>query len=180
MHFPITIIPIYYTLSILYRRGLTYIILFTIITASMMMGVENVKIDFLSFLYYTASMIIVMMAYSMFMSAFVTVSRDFNELYKSFVRIQMYFVPIFWDITTILKKMDALKFGFADEFKVIFEVIMTCNPIVYILNGYRASFGAYNHNTTLSLIIFWIVVVTLFVLGFKTQSRMRKIYADII
>lgn len=180
MHFPITIIPIYYTLSILYRRGLTYIILFAVITVSILTGVENVKIDFLSFTYYTIAMIIVMIAYSMFMSAYVTVSRDFNELYKSFVRIQMYFVPIFWDISGIIRKLDSLNFAFAGQFKAIFEIIMTCNPIVYILNGYRASFGAYNHNTTLSLVIFWVVVLGLFILGFKTQSRMRKIYADII
>lgn len=176
--FPIVTIPFYSTLSILYRRGLTYVILFLVVGIYMLMG-SSVSINFVLLLYYTFSMVVFMMAFNLIFSALIAISRDFHELYKSFIRIQMYFNPIFWDITTIMTRLDNASFFGVEIIKVLFQILML-NPTVYILNGYRESFGASAGNGWISGTVFWVLVVGMFLVGFRLQDKVKGIYADII
>ncbi len=177
--FPLNIIPVYSVLAIFYRRGMTYIILFLIVTYYLLSGTANVEVHIFKLLYYTIAMLIFTVGFSLLISSFIGISRDFHELYKSIIRIQMYFNPIFWDITSIERKLANSTSTLGIVSNWIFDVLML-NPSVYILTGYRESFGASRSNDLVGTAVFWGIVLFLYVFGFKMQSRLRSLYADVI
>ncbi|MFV0499924.1 MAG: ABC transporter permease [Bacilli bacterium] len=177
--FPITIIPLYHSLAIFYRRGLTYIILVAVVAMHLIANARGVEVHPLKFIYYTISMVIFMTGFNILVSAFVAISRDFYELYKSFSRIQMYFNPIFWDMTSVQNKLANSGNAIISFMEIPFKILML-NPTVYILTGYRESFGALRTNDVLSTSVFWVIVVIMYLVGFKLQMRVRSLYADII
>ncbi len=177
--FPITIIPFYSTLTIFLKRLTTYVIVFTIMLVAMIGGAKGLEFHLLKFIYYTFSLIMFSIGFTLLMSAFVGISRDFHELFKAFVRIQLYFNPIFWDITTMNNVIKQMSFAGSEIIKYAF-LLIRINPTVYILCGYRESFGAQSHNTIFFTIIFWIITLLMFLAGFKIQNKVRYLYADVI
>lgn len=177
--FPVTIIPIYHAIAIFYRRGLTYIILAIVVAIYMFTNAKGVEVHIFKFIYYTFAMIMFMFAFNILLSALIAISRDFHELYKSFVRIQMYFNPIFWDITSVQNKLESINSPLAQYAIVPFKILML-NPSIYILTGYRESFGSVRGNTLFTTLVFWGIMLIMFGTGFKLQARVRSLYADII
>ncbi len=164
--FPISIIPTYETLSIFYRRALTYAIGFIILGIYGYLG--DIKI--FTFLYYNIVMILLMIALNHVISGFVAISKDFKELYLALVRILIYFVPIFWSVGTYASSSS----------NEIIKYAIFSNPITYILNGFRESFQISDYNTFNYHIYFWCVLTLLFLLGAVIQSKLRDYYADFI
>ncbi len=177
--FPVTIIPVYHSLAIFYRRGLTYIILAVVAFSFILFSDSTVTFRPLLFIYYTVSMLVFMTGFNLLFSSFVALSRDFHELYKSFIRIQMYFHPIFWDVSSVQNKLESSGNSVIVALAVVFKVLML-SPTVYILTGYRQSFGAIRENGLLETAVFWFFVVVVYTVGFKIQAKVRKLYADII
>lgn len=177
--FPVTIIPIYHSIAIFYRRGLTYIILAAVVLVYVITDAPGVEVHPIKFAYYTFAMFVCMVGFSILFSALVAISRDFHELYKSFIRIQMYFNPIFWDISSVQNKLAGSSSSLVNFIEVPFNILML-NPSIYILTGYRESFGSVRTNTLETTLVFWGIVVLMYLVGFKLQARVRSLYADII
>lgn len=176
--FPVTIIPFYNTLSAFYKRGLTYLILAVVVLVYFIKGdIDGFR--FIVFIYFNVSMILFMMAYNLVFSSLISVSNDFNELYKSIQRVQFYFLPIFWDFTMIGQKLVSSD-PLTNLFGKIIYYILYLNPISYILNGFRLSVGATDHITLMYSLYFWVVTIIMFVIGFSLQYRLKKIYADVL
>ncbi len=179
INFPINIIPMYSTLSILYRRIVTYLIVMVVIGIYIYKGQIN-KFDSFLLLYYTFSMILFAAAFNLVVCGIVAVSKDFFQLYKAFTRILIYLNPVFWNISFIQKNLSNLSFVGSRFVELIFEFYLKINPVAYILTGYREVFGGESYNTLSTSIVFWFEILTLFVLGFYLQSKLRKVYADIL
>ena len=124
-------------------------------------------------------MIIYMMAFNLVFSSLISVSKDFGELYKSIQRVQFYFIPVFWDFTMIASKLNSAD-PIKDFIGDVIHMLLLLNPVAYILNGFRMSFGGTNHVTTELTIIFWVMTIIMFIVGFSLQARLRKIYADVL
>ena len=176
--FPITIIPFYNTIGSFYKRGLTYLILAFVILVYFILGdIDTFKV--FHFIYFNAAMIIYMMAFNLVFSSLISVSKDFGELYKSIQRVQFYFIPVFWDFTMIASKLNSAD-PIKDFIGDVIHMLLLLNPVAYILNGFRMSFGGTNHVTTELTIIFWVMTIIMFIVGFSLQARLRKIYADVL
>lgn len=176
--FPITIIPFYYTIGAFYKRALTYLILFIVMFYYFMTGEMTVFKPIL-FIYINVSMIIFMTAFNLVISSLISVSRDFTELYKSIVRVQFYFLPIFWDFTMIQDKLYSSN-QLNNTIGEIIGIALKLNPIAYILNVFRVSVGATSHISPFYTSMFWLTTLILFIVGFSLQYRLRKIYADVL
>ncbi len=179
IRFPVIIIPIYSTLSILYRRIVTYCIVTVVIAIYLYLGKIN-SVNLLLIIYYTFSMFIFAAGFNLVISGFVSVSKDFFQLYKAFTRILIYLNPVFWNISFIKSELASLSFAGSEIVEYIFDFYLAINPTVYILSGYREAFGGTAYNSLLTSSIFWIVVLTLYVVGFNLQSKLRRIYADVL
>ncbi|MFV0425165.1 MAG: ABC transporter permease [Bacilli bacterium] len=164
--FPVSIIPTYETLSIFYRRSLTYVIGFIIL--AFFGYLKNIQP--LLFIYYNFAMIMLMIAFTHFISGFIAISKDFKELYMAIIRIIIYFIPIFWSVESI---------GGLTDLAIVKKLILA-NPITYILCGFRESFQVSNYITINYHLYFWGVVFLLLILGAVLQGRLRKFYPDFL
>ncbi|WOO86627.1 hypothetical protein RZE82_05800 [Mollicutes bacterium LVI A0039] len=176
--FPVTIIPFYSAIGAFYKRALTYIILAVIV---IYFFATNQLDTFkpLTFLYFNAAMLIYMVSFALVFSSLISVSKDFTELYRAIQRVQMYFLPVFWDFTMIGKKL-SFSTPLYDTIGHGILVLLKLNPVAYILNGFRASFGGVNHTSPAYTLCFWIIVIVMYTIGFSLQYRLRKIYADVL
>lgn len=164
--FPVSIIPTYETLSIFYRRSLTYLIGFAIL--AFFGYLKNIQP--LLFIYYNIAMIFLMIGFTHFISGFIAISKDFKELYMALIRIIIYFIPIFWSVQSISS---------LTKYPIV-EKLIFANPITYILCGFRESFQVSNYITLNYHIYFWVVVLLLFVFGAILQDKLRKYYPDFL
>ncbi len=177
--FPIVIIPFYNTLSILYRRVVTYVIV-SIVLAIYVLKNSSVLFNPIMFIYYFVAMVIFIAGFNLVFSGIVAISKDFYQLYKAIARIQLYLNPIFWNVSYIETKIEQLNFVGSNIIGYIFDIYVNINPAIYLLSGFRESFGGIKYNGIYATITFWVVVLILYVIGFNLQSKLRRIYADVL
>lgn len=159
--FPITIIPTMEVMAILFKRIFTFVLLF--IGVAYFGYIANFNI--LLFFYYLLSMVILMLTLNLIFSAFNVVSGDFEQLYRTIIRVLMFSLPILWS------------FEMADNYEVI-AFILRLNPMVYLILGFR---DAFVHNMMPDLtytLYFWTVVILAFLTGCFVQFKLRKYYSD--
>lgn len=159
--FPISVLPTIELMGIFFKRIWTFLFIFAI---AIFYGYLE-SINLLLFLYYTFSLLLLMFAIMLPITAFVAVSSDFQQLYLVVIRVFLYTMPIVWG------------------FKHIKEHILLCkivklNPMVYILNGYRSAFVYGNMPTLMYTLYFWLFVAAMFAFGCFVQFKLRKYYSD--
>ncbi len=164
--FPISIIGTYETLSIFYRRSLTY--LFGFLIFAIYGYLQNLNV--FAFIYYNFAMILLMMAFIQLISGVIAISKDIGELYNSIVRILVFFHPILW----AFNRFEGVAYG-----EILAKIVML-NPMVYIILGFRQSLGITHYVTLNYHIYFWVLLLVMFILGANMQYNLRKYYADFI
>ena len=163
MYFPVVILPTIETIAILIKRIASFSILFIIIFIY-----GDIKLfNPLLFIYYFLAMVIFVNVYSLFISPFVTLSRDFVNLYNTIVRVLFFVTPIMWSYDVIAK------------YKVIVG-ILKMNPFAYLLDGFRAAVTGATTLDTKYTLIFWGITALLFIIASRMQFKLRRYYADFI
>lgn len=125
-------------------------------------------------------MVIFTAGFNLVFSGIVTISKDFYQLYKAIARIQLYLNPFFWNVSYIETKIEQFNFVGSNIIGLIFDVYININPAIYLLSGFRESFGGIKYNGIYATITFWVVVLILYVIGFNVQAKFRRIYADVL
>lgn len=115
--------------------------------------------------YYSFATMMLGFGIGMFVSSVSVLFKDFSQVVAIFLQIGFWAIPIFWNPDTMSPwVMRILKF----------------NPVYYIVTGCRESFMDktvfWAHRTY--TIYFWIVTVTLIIIGCKAFIRLRPHFAD--
>ncbi|MGL5153024.1 MAG: ABC transporter permease [Clostridium sp.] len=161
--FPISIIPITKILEETFNHicmlAIAYIVLMT-------QGVKP-SIYNLQIIYYLLASIMFATSLALVTSVLNMFTRDVKKAIRALMRTLFYATPILWTM---------------EDFPPIAQFIMECNPIYYIVQGYRESLL---YNTPISLdspftIIFWIITITLFVIGSSLMFKFRHKFIDMM
>ena len=165
IRFPITILPGVEVLSILIKRGPTF--LFIAIVC-----IYYGHLSFfhpLLFIYYFVSMIILLFSVTLLLAGIIAVSEDFHQIYMAFMKVLFFSLPIMWD------------FSYLKGTKYTSWIIyLKLNPLIYLIQGFRDAFVLGNTQSVLYTSYFWIVVAVIFLSGCFVQNRLKKFYSDFI
>lgn len=162
LHFPVVVFPTISVLSILWKRILSFVLVFVV---CILFGYGK-SIHIGLFLYYMVAMLCLMLSLNLVTTAIISVSDDFRQLYEAVLRIMIYTMPILWDFSRVKA--------------VLPNVLLRINPMVYIIKGFRDAFVLGHTQDALYTLYFWACVVCLFLLGSFLQFRLKKYYADLI
>jgi len=161
--FRVSVLPIIKIISAL------FIHLFFIIFLFFMFFVYGYKpsIYNVQIIYYLFATIVLALGLSWITSALVVFLRDVGQMVGAVLQFAFWLTPIFWSLKTIPEK---------------YHKLIKLNPMYYIVEGYRETFiyqkWFWSHSY-LSL-YYWLVTITLFVLGAMLFRRLRPHFADVL
>lgn len=160
--FPTTILPTSEVICIFIQKifniGIAFVITFY-------MG-DWKNISIFGIIYYTFSMICLMICVNSITSAFVAISGDFQQLYLAITRVLIYMLPVIWSFEKISNPT--------------FVIILRLNPMVYVVDGFRNAFAngfVFQLDYTL---YFWGIMIVLLFISSYTQYKLRKFYSDLM
>ncbi|MCB5239918.1 ABC transporter permease [Niallia circulans] len=164
MNFPLSVIPSYVIMSLLYPQLLLMII---VIIIYQFIGYP-ISIYYLQIPYFLFAAIMFLFALALITSTISTIVRDFQMLLQSLMRVLLYLTPILWPANHLGDK---------------FEKIMQINPVYYLIEGYRYALLGQGWFITEHLgitIYFWCVVLVLLFIGTYVHVRFRKHFIDFL
>lgn len=171
IRFPIMIIPTIETIAIIIRRLITLALLAIILIVFMIFTDYRVNINIIGLVYSLIASFVFGLAWSMFISGFYAISKDFRELYLAIMRIQFYFVPIFWSVN-----QDIARAGLPH----IVQTTLNNLPFIHLINAFRRSISLGEIPPIKEIMIFSLITAIIFAVGCYLQYRLRRIYADFI
>lgn len=169
--FPILIIPTYETIALYIKRIMTLSLLVILLTIITLTTDYRVNINIFGLIYSIVASFVFGVTYNLLVSGFYTISKDFRELYQALVRIQFYFVPIFWSTYTDLETLNLPGF--------MINIIRN-SPFIHLINSFRRSISLGEFPQLQSVLVFMTIILVMFTLGCFIQYRLRKIYADFV
>ncbi len=122
----------------------------------------------LQLFYYSACLFLFVLALSYSTCAIVVFFRDLTQLINIFLQIGMWATPILWNLDSLNNQT--------------IVIILKCNPLVYIVNGYRSAIYGQEwfFADFFSTMYFWIVTAILFGIGTLIFKRLRVHFADVL
>lgn len=163
MIFPISILPT----TVVLKELFYHVIMLGIAIVIMLFNGFRFSIYNLNLIYYIFAAVMFAISVSMLLSVLSLKSRDVKRMVDALMRMLFYITPILWTMDTLPNSI---------------QLIMKCNPIYYIANGYRISLFTTNNifNDMKSMIVFWIITLTCFLLGSKLLYKYRHRFVDFI
>lgn len=164
MNFPLSAIPSYVMLSLLYPQLLLMVAVMVIFQ---FIGYP-ISIYYIQLPYFLFATIIFLFALSLITSTIATIVRDFQMLLQSLMRVLLYITPILWPVHKL-----------GDTFKFI----MKLNPVYYLIEGYRYALlgqGWFIIEHPAITIYFWVVVLLLLMIGSYMHVRFRRHFIDFL
>ena len=163
MKFPVSILPTTVVMKELFNHLFMLVIVYIVLLIrGMRPSIYNLQI-----VYYMVCAIIFSISIGMVTSVLNMITRDVKKMVSASIRILMYLTPILWTMDKLPESM---------------QKIMMCNPIFYIVEGYRDSF--FYHQGALSnigsMITFWTSIMFLFILGSKLMYDFKNKLIDLI
>lgn len=161
--FKISILPIVKVIASLFVH-LAFIVL------ALLVFVLNGKlpgIQFLQIIYYLICAFALALSLSYFTAAIIPFFRDLAQIINIITQLGMWTLPIMYDEAIIGEGiMRFLRF----------------NPMYYVVTGYRDAFmnGQWFWERTEQTVYFWVVVMVLFAIGFKTFKKLKVHFADVL
>lgn len=121
----------------------------------------------LQIFYYAAAATLLILGISWATAATRVFFPDISNILGIIIRFLLYLTPIFWDINRFPPKI---------------QMILKCNPLFYIVDGYRNSllFHKYFWESSLLTLYFWVVTLFCLILGIVVFSRLKPHFADVI
>lgn len=163
MKFPVSILPTTEVLKEVFTHLITLLLGYLFIVFN---GVRPNLLN-LEILYYMFCGIAFSISLGMVTSVLNMFTRDVKKAINASMRLLMYVTPILWTMDKLPKSVQSL---------------MKCNPIYYIIEGYRDSLFYYEGilSRTHETIIFWIIVVVLFIVGSSLLYKFKRKFIDFI
>jgi len=122
---------------------------------------------YLQFIYYLFCMIVLSLGIGWTVAALNVFIRDVGQVVNVVLQVGMWATPILWDINIMPSNI---------------QMILKLNPMFYIVQGYRESFIYFSPfwNHPLLTLYFWIVAITMFVLGAYIFKKLKPHFADVL
>ena len=162
MKFPITIIPTYEMLGIFLKRAISYALIFTIL--AFLGYLKTLHVGLL--IYYTFSLLVLCMVFNVVISPLRAISKDFEQLYKAFLKILFFLVPVLW------------QFDQVEAINPTIAMLLKINPIPYVMEGFRDAFYYGTAPKLYYTLYFWGFNLLFFTLGITMTHRLKKYFDD--
>lgn len=126
----------------------------------------NIEIHNIQMFYYTFALGMFGLALVWLLSAVNVFFKDVNSLYNIFIQIGFWVTPILWNEDAMANDM--------------VKRVLACNPIHYIVNGYRDSllFKKWFWEKPYETIYFWGITVIIWFIGRMVFKKLRPFMAD--
>lgn len=164
MNFPLSAIPSYVILSLLYPQ----LLLMGIIIVIFQFTGYPISIYYLQLPYFLFASLIFLFALSLITSTIATIIRDFQMLLQAVMRVLLYITPILWS---------------PERLGETFAFIMRLNPVYYLIEGYRYALLGEGWFITVHPAItlyFWGLVILLLAVGSYMHVRFRRHFIDFL
>lgn len=126
------------------------------------------QISWLSIIYYSGALTVLLLALSFITSSFAVFLKDASQIIGIALQIGFWLVPVFWSESTMTDGV---------------MKVLRLNPMYYILTGYRDSmiYGVNFWEEPLWLIVYyWSFTVVIALIGIKTFKKLRVHFADLL
>ena len=122
----------------------------------------------LQVLYYTFCMFMLVLALCYTTCSIVIFFRDLSQIIAIVLQIGMWATPIMWP--------------FAETVPQQFQWIFKCNPMFYVVMGYRSALidKSWFWENPLQTLYFWMVVAVTFVFGTVIFKKLKVHFADVL
>lgn len=163
MKFPLSIVPTKAIISAfiahLFAVGIMFIIL--------LLGGYEINIMVIQLIYYMICGFLLVWGLGFVFSAIVVLSKDFQNILPSIIRLIFYMTPILWPIENVSDK---------------FQMILKFNPFHYIISGYRDSiiYKRILFTEPIYDIVFWIITISIILLGVNIHTKFKNKFLDLI
>lgn len=163
MVYPVSTIPTFKIISSL----LSNLLFMPVVMVTLFLCKVDIDIHFIQLLYYQVAAVLLMIGISLFTSALVVISRDFEMLINSIVFMLFWFTPILFPASNLTGKL---------------SVVMKINPFYYIVEGYRATFlyKEWFWDRPVLTLYYWAFVLFMIFLGSFVHGRLRNQFVDIL
>lgn len=163
MKFPISILPATVVLKELFNHLFMLVIVYLLfLIRGMPPSIYNLQV-----FYYMICIVALSISLSMITSSLNVFTKDVRKMVNASMRILMYLTPILWTM---------------DKLPVSMKMVMKCNPIFYIVEGYRDCF--FYHKGILAspreMAIFWLTVGVLFIIGSNLIYKFKHRFIDLL
>ena len=164
MKFPVSILP----MTIVLEKLFDHLCLFVIVVVIFATQGYFPDIHWLGLVYYLFCTIVFAVSLSLTTSVLNMLARDTRKLILACMRLLLYLTPILWDIERI---------GHGRVAKIIM-----CNPIYYIVQGYRDCFFYHRGfmEYSWSMVCFWTITLVLFFVGSYMMYKFKTRFIDMI
>ncbi len=163
MKFPVSILPLVVVLKKLFNQAC----LFVIVVAVFAVCGYFPTVYWFGLIYYTFCAILFAFALTLTTSVLNMFARDVKKLITSCMRLLFYFTPILWS---------------ADRLPHWMQRVISCNPIYYIVQGFRDCFfyhkGFLEYGWSMSW--FWGITLLLFFVGSFMMYKFKTRFIDMI
>lgn len=165
MKFPVSILPMTVILQKLFDHFCLMVILVVVFLFS---GIFP-DVYWIGLVYYLFCAIVFSFSLSLTTSVLNMLARDTRKLILACMRLLLYLTPVLWDIGRLGEGSRLMK-------------LMQCNPIYYIVQGYRdcffyhRGFAAYSW----SMGWFWGITLVLFLFGSYMMYKFKTRFIDMI
>lgn len=163
MKFPVSILPTTVILKELFYHLITIALVYIVI----IINGTKANINNLFIIYYLFCAVVFSISLTMVTSVLNMFTRDVKKLVNASMRLLMFVTPILWNMNKLPENM---------------QLIMKCNPIYYIVEGYRDSLFYYGglSNKVGETLVFWIIVSILFIVGSSLMYKFKHKFIDLI
>lgn len=163
MKFPVSILPA----TVIFVEFFNHVCFMLITIIGLLLFGFYPSIYWLELIYYMAAAIFFAISLALVTSVLNMIARDVRKFVLAIMRLLLYLTPILWDIKTLPKNL---------------QFIMKCNPIFYIVTGYRDCF--FYHRGILfyhkQMALFFAITLTLFVIGSTLMYRFKTRFIDLL
>lgn len=120
-------------------------------------------------LYYTASMFIFVLGLGYLTSAINVFFRDLAEIISIILQVWVWFTPIMWNMSAVVKSD-------------ILQAVFKCNPLFYIVEGYRDALieQVWFWQRPGITLYFWCFTLIVGIIGTTAFRKLRVHFADVL
>ena len=129
---------------------------------------HSFQVSWLSILYYSFALTILLFGISFIVSSLAVFLKDASQFIAIALQIGFWLAPVFWDVSTMTESV---------------MKILRCNPMYYILTGYRnAMISGINfwEEPIGTIAYYWCFTAVVLFLGVKTFKKLRVHFADLL
>lgn len=163
MKFPVSILP----LSVVLKKLFNHFCLMVLVVIIYAAHGYYPTVHWFGLIYYLLCGIIFSVSLSLTTSVLNMLARDTRRLILSCMRLLLYLTPVLWEISRLPSW---------------FQKIVSCNPIYYIVQGYRDCFFYHEGIMayTWSMKWFWGITIALFFCGSYIMYKFKTKFIDMV